>query len=234
MLQEGKVFTGIGFQRGWHPFAVFEEIHNAGGGIRGMFSSYDGFLARTVGYTTARVWGFLYFYDKLNPDPRRSARPSWMVMAGMSGGMLAGIVSNPVELVFARQQVDALYPEAARRNYKTFLHGLLKATDEGVLLRGSLANGMKLGALAASMTNVFDWCKENSYYFLGPSWINRLWSTAVATSLGVAFSMPFDAVRQRMHTMRPLPSGDLPYTSSWDCFKKMWHFEGNAKFQSNF
>src|SRR6056300_1785329 len=153
MLQEGKLFTGIGFQRGWHPFEVFEEIHSAGGGVRGMFTSYDGFLARTVGYTTARVWGFLYFYDWLNPDPRRSARPSWMGMAGMAGGFVAGVISNPIELVFSRQQVDALYPETARRNYRSFLHGLIKATDEGVLLRGAVANGLKIGAICCSMTN---------------------------------------------------------------------------------
>lgn len=27
MLQEGKLFTGIGFQRGWHPANIFDEIH---------------------------------------------------------------------------------------------------------------------------------------------------------------------------------------------------------------
>jgi len=66
--------TGIGFYRGWHGFSVFEEIHNAGGGLRKFYTSYDGFLARTLAYTTARVWGFCYFYDWVNPDPRRTAR----------------------------------------------------------------------------------------------------------------------------------------------------------------
>ena len=27
MLQEGKLFTGIGFQRGFSPSAIFNEIH---------------------------------------------------------------------------------------------------------------------------------------------------------------------------------------------------------------
>lgn len=31
----------------------------------------DAFFMRTVAYTTARIWGFLYFYDWINPDPRR-------------------------------------------------------------------------------------------------------------------------------------------------------------------
>lgn len=77
MLQEGKVYVGLGFQRGIHPGQVFEEIYNAGGGIRQFYTSLDGFAIRTVAYTTARVWGFLKFFDYLNPDPRRAARPDF-------------------------------------------------------------------------------------------------------------------------------------------------------------
>ena len=163
-----------------------------------MFTGFDGFLARTVGYTTARIWGFLYFYDWLNPDPRRTARMDWYIMAGMAGGMVAGVASNPIDLVFSRMQVDVIYPEGYRRNYKSFIDGLMKASEEGVLLRGALANGLRIGALCASMTGVYDWCKENSYFLLGPSWINRLWATAAATVVGVTASLPFDAVRVRM------------------------------------
>ena len=109
----------------------------------------------------------------------------------------------------------------------------MKAVDEGVLLRGSLANGGRIAALCASMTNAYDWCKESSYFFVGPSWLNRMWATAVAVGLGTATSMPFDAVRVRMHTMRPLPDGTLPYLSSYDCAKKMLFYEGNTKYQGN-
>jgi hypothetical protein len=65
---------------------------------------------RTFSYTTARVWGFLYFYDWINPDPRRLARPDYFVAAGAAGGLLAGIITNPTEIVFARMQVDEMYP----------------------------------------------------------------------------------------------------------------------------
>ena len=79
--------------------------------MRKFYSSIDGFLIKTVAYTTARVWGFLKFYDWLNPDPRRTARPDWYIMAGIGGGFTAGVITNPIDLVFARQQVDELYPE---------------------------------------------------------------------------------------------------------------------------
>jgi len=116
-------------------------------------------------------------------------------MAGCAGGFMAGLVSNPIELVFSRMQVDEMYPEGYRRNYKNIVDGLMKVVDEGVLMRGGIANGCKIAALCASMTNSYDWCKENSYFFLGPSWINRFWATGVAVAFGVTFSLPFDAVR---------------------------------------
>ena len=208
---------------------MFEEIHSSGGGYRKFYTSLDGFIVKTMAYTTARVWGFLMFYDWLNPDPRRTARPDWFIMAGMGGGFLAGVVTNPIDMVFTRMQIDEMYPEQCRRNYKNVVDGLIRVVDEGTLMRGSLANGLKIGALCSSMTNVFDWCKENSYYFFGPSWMNRIWATAVATGVGVAFSLPFDAIRTRLHQMRPLPDGRLPYKNTWDCAKKMLTYEANQE-----
>ena len=70
----------------------------------------DAFVVRTFAYTTARVWSFLYFYDWINPDPRRLARPDYYVMAGLAGGFVGGVISNPAEIVFARMQVDEMYP----------------------------------------------------------------------------------------------------------------------------
>jgi hypothetical protein len=38
MLQEGKTFIGLGFQKGWYPFRIMEEILHAGGGLKKMYS----------------------------------------------------------------------------------------------------------------------------------------------------------------------------------------------------
>ena len=233
MLQEGKLYAGDGFQRGFKLGPILDDIHAAGGGYRRFYTAMDAFVVRTVAYTTTRVWGFLLFYDWLNPDPRRTARPDWYIMAGVGGGFFAGVISNPIELVFTRMQAEEMYPEQCRRNYKNVVDGLIRVMDEGTLMRGSIANGLKIGALCASMTNVYDWCKENSYYFFGPSWMNRLWATATAVSVGVATSLPFDAIKTRMHQMRPLPDGRLPYESSFDCANKMFAFEGNPMQMGN-
>lgn len=57
---------------------------------------------RTVAFTTARVWSFLYFYDWINPDARRVAKGDFYVYAGLAGGLTAGVLSNPFEIVFTR------------------------------------------------------------------------------------------------------------------------------------
>lgn len=110
----------------------------------------------------------------------------------------------------------------------------MKCTDEGVLMRGAIANGARIGALCCSMTTLYDFLKENAYYFMGPTFWTRIWCTVAAGIAGTVASMPFDTIRVRMHTMRPLPDGTLPYLNVFDCFKKIMFYEGNSKYHGNF
>ena len=110
----------------------------------------------------------------------------------------------------------------------------MKVSDERALMRGATANGLKLGAICASMTSIFDLCKENSYFWFGPSWINRLWSTVIAVTLGTVVSMPFDMIRTRLYTMRPLPNGVMPYSDTFDCLVKILKYECQEAKSSNF
>jgi solute carrier family 25 oxoglutarate transporter 11 len=101
--------------------------------------------------------------------------------------------------------------------------------EEGALFRGGLANGLKVGMLCASMTSIYDWIKENLYYTLGPHFLNRFAGTAIAVTFGTLASMPFDMIRVRLQTMRPLPNGVYPYTGVLDCLAKVifyiWRFD---------
>lgn len=234
MLQEGKGFTGIGFRRGLHGTQVFTETLKAGGGYRKFYSKLDAFFLRTTAYTTARVGGFLYFYDWINPDPRRQARQDFYVYAALAGGLAAGILSNPFELVFTRMQVDEMYPAQCRRNYNSFAEGIVKVAQEGALFRGALANGLKLGMMGTCAAGVNDWLKENIYWYFGPVFLTRLGGTAAGVAAAVALTMPFDTVRTRLHTMRPLPNGVMPYTGTFDCFAKILKYECSADKQANF
>ena len=130
----------------------------------------------------------LAFYDWFNKDPRRLARFDSMLFAGLLGGVVAGLATSPLDCVFARMQVDELYARGYRRNYTSYLDGLQKTAQEGALFRGALANALKLGLMCGTMTGTFDMAKENSYFWFGPSTINRFWATAGTTILGIAVS----------------------------------------------
>ena len=83
--------------------------------------------------------------------------------------------------------------------------------------------------MAASMTSMYDWCKENSYYFLGPHMVNRLWACIAAVTVGTLITMPFDAIRVRLQTMRPLPNGVMPYNGILDCLTKILKYESSSE-----
>jgi len=141
MLQEGKTFYGLGIQRGYNPYQLFQEISKAGGGYKTWFTSYEGFFTRTLTYTTARVSCYLWFFDRLNKDPRRYARPDRQIMAGIAGGLVAGVLTNPIEIVYTRMQVEDLYPKSYKRGYTSFMDGIAKCAEEGALFRGAVPNG---------------------------------------------------------------------------------------------
>jgi solute carrier family 25 oxoglutarate transporter 11 len=115
-------------------------------------------------------------------------------------------------------QADEMYPEKCRRNYKSFIDGLIKVSEEGALFRGALANGLKIAGLVSAASGSYDWVKENTFYFFGPITAVRLLATTAGVATAVALSMPFDAIRTRLHTMRPLPNGQMPYEGTLDCF----------------
>lgn len=131
-------------------------------------------------------------------------------------------------------QADAMYPEQCRRNYKNFVDGFIKVAQEGALYRGALANGFKYAGLVSVGGGMYDWVKENAYYFLGPITALRLVGTLVGVACAVAVSMPFDTVRTRLHTMRPLPNGQMPYQGFVDCALKIWKYECSPDKVSNF
>lgn len=205
----------------------------AGGGVKKFYSKLDAFFLRTVSYTTARIWAFGYFYDWINPDARRVAKYDFYGYAAVAGGIVGGYLMNPFQIVFARMQVDELYPERARRNYRGFADGIAKVAEEGAIFRGAFANGLKIAGLFAG-GGTYDWLKENMFFFFGPISMNRIVGTAVGCVTAMILSMPFDAIATRLHTMRPLPNGEFPYKNAYDCFNKIWKYEGNFDHISNF
>jgi hypothetical protein len=118
-------------------------------------------------------------------------------------------------------QVDDLYPEHCKRNYRNFFDGFVKTAQEGALFRGAIANGLKVAMIATPMTCLFDYLKESSYWFLGPSIYNRIWPTLLVAYVATVASLPFDTIKTRLHTMKALPNGEMPYEGIFDCYYKV-------------
>ena len=61
----------------------------------------------------------------------------------------------------------------------------------------------------------------------------RLLACVGASIFGTLLGHPFDHMRVRMHTMRSLPDGRMPYKGLLDLFCKIYRYEGQVKFNSN-
>ena len=234
MLQEGQTFNGLGYQRGSSFIKIFKEIAHQGGGLKKYYTSYDGFALRTFAYTTARVSAFLYFYDWINRDPRRAAKPEKLFYAAVPAGVIAGIVTNPLEIAFTRMQVEDMYPKAYRRGYTSFGDAITQIAKEGALFRGAVTNGVRIAVLLGTITGMHDWMKENTYYFLGPSIVSMALPTLMATAIASTLSIPFDNIRIRLYTQRALPNGILPYGSGLNALAKVAVYESSSKHSANF
>lgn len=132
-------------------------------------------------------------------------------VASFAGGFCAGVLANPIDIIYNRQAADALLPHQLKRNYKSFLDGLLKVNAEGSLFRGAAANGWSYGMMLASMSYIYDYFKEYMYWIFGPThWIRPL-ILLPTVYIGTCLYLPFDNMKVRFHTMNPLPNGQLPY-----------------------
>jgi len=141
--------------------------------------------------------------------------------ASFMGGFFAGVVNNPIDLVYNRQAADALLPNHLKRGYTSFFDGLSKCHMEGVLMRGAVASGVASGVLLGSMSNFYDFLKEYVYWFSGPTnWLRPLVLIPTA-ALGTFCYLPFDNIKVRIHNMSPLPTGELPYKGFLDAFSKV-------------
>ena len=83
-------------------------------------------------------------------------------------------------------------------------------------------------------SGIADFMKENTYYFFGPIALTRILAITSGVTTAVVLSMPFDAIRTRLHTMRPLPNGEMPYSGTFDCLNKMIKYEMRWDKQSNY
>ena len=233
LLQEGRRLHGYGAERGVPSVRIFYEIVDSGVGIKGLFTGYDSLLMRGLWGGSWRTYFWCYFYNQVNKDPRRA--PHWSIgtLASFLGGFCAGVITNPVDVIYNRQAADALYPKGLSRNYSSFLHGLSSIHVEGALFRGAIASGVSAGVSLCSMSYIYDQFKELLYFWFGPTqWLRPL-ALFPTAFFGTAMYLPFDNCKVRLHTMRALPTGEMPYNGLLDCASKIIKYECQINKLSN-
>jgi len=233
LLQEGRRLHGYGAERGVPSIRIFYEVMDSGVGVKGLFTGYDSLLWRGIWGSSWRTYFWCYFYNHFNKDPRRA--PHWAIgtWASFLGGFCAGVITNPIDIVYNRQAADALYPEGLNRKYTSFLHGLTSVHAENALFRGAVASGVSAGVSLCSMSYIYDQFKELVYFWFGPTqWLRPVVLVPTAY-FGCAMYLPFDNVKVRLHTMRALPNGQMPYLGFLDCFGKILKYECNMSKLSN-
>jgi solute carrier family 25 oxoglutarate transporter 11 len=233
LLQEGRRLHGYGAERGVPSIRIFYEVIDSGVGIRGLFTGFDSLLMRGLWGGSWRTYFWCYFYNSFNKDPRRAPHWSLGSSASFLGGYCAGFITNPVDIVYNRQAADALYPKGMNRNYSSFIHGLTSVHAEGAIFRGAVASGIAGGVSLSTMSYFYDYAKELVYFWFGPTqWLRPLVLVPTAY-LGTALYLPFDNCKVRLHTMRALPSGEMPYAGFFDCFSKIMKYECQINKLSN-
>jgi hypothetical protein len=242
LLQEGRVVHGWNQYRGVPSIRLIYEVVDSGAGVRGLWKGLDTVIVKSLatGFSRTYLWCLIYNYT--NPDPRRiffillKGARYWpaVSLSNFMTGFAVGVAVNPFEIVYTRQVTDSILPAQTRRNYTSFLNGLLRVNSEGALFRGAVANGISVGLLLGSLSSFYDYLKEYYYYFFGPThWLRPM--ILVPTSLlACLVSLPFDNIKTRFHVMQALPDGRMPYNNVFDAFSKIMVFEGNRSKYSNY
>ncbi|KNC86198.1 hypothetical protein SARC_01675 [Sphaeroforma arctica JP610] len=244
--------AGLGGIGGWivvHPFntlAVRMNLAQSAGGRQlsfpqfvreavrknGFGSLYNGLSAgitRQIFYATSRFGLFEVFRDKL--AQYRETDVWSRLLAAVTAGGSAALISAPVELCLVRMSNDATLPAAQRRNYSGVINAAARITkEEGVAAfwRGSTPFITRAMLVGATQVATFDSCKD-IYRNLGITGsLSNV--TASAFTAGLIYSvitMPFESAKNRMCFQKPDPAtGKLLYTGTIQTISSVAKAEG--------
>jgi solute carrier family 25 (mitochondrial adenine nucleotide translocator), member 4/5/6/31 len=205
---------------------------------QGFASFWRGNLANVIRYFPTQALNFACkdFYKKyLNPyNPKKE--PFKFFIGNCASGGAAGATSLCVvyPLDFGRTRLAADVGSGKAREFSGLADCLVKiAKSDGPvgLYRGFGISVIGIIAYRASYFGMYDTGKQ--LLFSDPKkvpfLINWAFAQFVTVSAGVA-SYPLDTVRRRLMMQSGKKGGDIQYTGTWDCFKKIAAQEGPRAF----
>jgi len=220
------------------PFTVASNLVKTEG-VGGLYKGLSAALTRQVVYTGAR----LGLFDKFNvmlKEKNEGAKVSTVQtgLAALTAGGLAALVGNPADLALIRMQADTLLPEAQQAGYKHVgdaLGSIVKKDGAMGLFAGAGPTAARAMALNLGMLggNAISKEKLSDAGLKGP--MLTFCASSIAGFFASAFSLPFDFVKSQMQSQKPDPvTGQLKYSSSFDCVGKTMAEGGPLRFYAGF
>ena len=183
---------------------------------RGVGSLYDGLGAgvlRQLVYATARIGLFEVFRDEI--AKHREIDFASRLVAGLSAGGCAALLSCPCEVTLVRLSNDALLPEADRRGSGAFFRGCSPFVN-----RALLVGLVQVGTYEQFRVKYREWGVASLY-------ANVMCSSFSAGLLYSIVTNPFETVKNRMAFQRADPTtGQLPYKSTVQTIRLIAKTEG--------
>jgi solute carrier family 25 oxoglutarate transporter 11 len=215
----------------------------AADGPGGLYKGLSASLTRQATYGTARIGLYSAFSDMVRQSPTYGGSVGadlpiqWKFLTSFSSGAIASAIGNPFDVALVRMQADGLRPVAERRNYSGVFNAVGRIIkEEGFvsLYWGYKPNLLRAIAMNVGMMATYDEVKETCTNLMGTGLHTNMASAAAAGFFCAFFSLPFDMIKTRLQNMKPLPTGELPYTGVIDCAGKIFKKEGFTSFWRGF
>lgn len=206
-------------------------------GVSSLYAGLGAGLLRQIFYSTSRFGFFEVFRDKL-----AEYRPTDLLsrlIAGVTSGALAAVISCPAEVTLVRISNDSTLPADKRRNYKGVADAFTRILrEEGfkTFFNGSgpfVNRAMVVGAVQVGTYDQF----RGMFKDMGVK--NELLNVFYASmTSGLIYSlatMPLETAKNRMAFQKPDPvSGVLPYRSAGQTISTIVKHEGFLSLYNGF
>ncbi|KAL9641992.1 hypothetical protein ABK040_004048 [Willaertia magna] len=203
---------------------------------QGVMALWRGNLANVIRYFPTQALNFA-FKDKYKQlFVRWDAKTDFwkFFMGNLASGGAAGATSLlfVYPLDFARTRLGADVGKGADREFNGLMDCLRKIVKSDGLKGLYQGFGVSIQGIIVYRAAFFGGYDTAKTYFLGdPKKASLLWSWVIAqavTTMAGVVSYPFDTVRRRM--MMQSGRGEILYTSTLDCWKKIAQKEGPGAF----
>lgn len=198
------------------------------GGAASLYNGLSAGLLRQLFYATSRFGLFEVFRDEL--AKHRPTDFLSRLIAGVSSGGIAAMISCPAEVTLVRISNDATLPAEKRRNYKSIADAFRRIlTEEGPMTffrgcgpfvnRACLVGAVQVGTYDQFRGMFKGWGVTNEN-------LNVFYASMTSGFLYAVITMPFETAKNRMAFQKPDANGVMPYRSAIQTITTIMRQEG--------